>query len=702
MRGAWTFLTGSREDLWHLARVGFGVTKTLRPPAPPAPLVSTSRLALVDRIGRVRGFYAPDALQQLALDIDLLLDEPVPENVAVPPTIINPDWVDDRRQAQFESASEIGAFYKFLFEDRILESGITFQHRIVDDAGFTWKPVHYDHGNGVAAADVDGDGLLDLYFTNQIGPNALYRNLGDGTFQDITDGAGVGLADRVSVGASFGDVDNDGDPDLFVTSVRVGNVLFQNDGGGRFQDITAAAGLAHKGHSSGTVFFDYDRDGLLDMLVTNVGQYTSPEARLAVQDGTTGVDTTAYYFFDGFGDAFDGHLHPERFERSLLYHNTGDARFEEVGEALGLVDVGFSGDATTIDGNSDGWPDLYLLNMQGDDQYFENVNGTAFRKRSRELFPKTPWGAMGIRSFDFENDGDMDIYITDMHSDMSEHIAPDPEKQKSNMQWDDDYLLTGHAALFGNAFFRKDGPSRYAEVSDLIGAENYWPWGLSTGDVNADGFEDAFLTSSMNFPFRYSVNSLLLNDGGKRFADAEYLVGVEPRRDGLTAKPWFDLDCINRHRDHRICKEQAEAGHQPAHLQVWGALGSRSSVIFDLEGDGDLDIVTSEFNSEPMVLVSTLSEHRPVKFLQVTLKGTTSNRSGVGARVAVHSGSATYTKIQDGKSGYLSQSDMPLYFGLNMAESADRIEVVWPTGSRQVIEGPFASGQTVVVEESVP
>src|SRR5262249_3351412 len=157
---------------------------------------------------------------------------------------------------------------------------------------------------------VDGDGLPDVYFVNQLGKNALYKNLGNGTFKDITDAAGVGLGDRICVSAAFADIDNDGDQDLYVTSVRGGNVLFENDGHGHFKDITKQSGLGYVGHSSSAVFFDYDNDGLLDLFLVNVGKYT------------TEVKGRGGYYV-AYEDAFQGHLHPERSERSILYHNLG-------------------------------------------------------------------------------------------------------------------------------------------------------------------------------------------------------------------------------------------------------------------------------------------------------------------------------------------------------------------------------------------
>jgi hypothetical protein len=132
---------------------------------------------------------------------------------------------------------------------------------------------------------------------------------------------------------------------------------------------------------------------------------------------------------------------------------------------------------------------------------------------------------------------------------------------------------------------------------------------------------------------------------------------------------------------------------------AWGAIGSRSSVIFDLDNDGDLDIVTNDFNSEPLVLVSNLTDRKRIHFLKVNLKGTRSNRDGLGARVRVRAGSAVYTKVQDGQSGYLSQSLYPLYFGLGEARHVDKVEVLWPSGKQQVLPGPIPAGSELNVTE---
>jgi hypothetical protein len=585
-----------------------------------------------------------------------------------------------RKAAQLAAAKQITVFHGFRFTDRQPESGITFRHQGTDDSGIHYKAVHYDHGNGIAAADVDGDGLPDLYFVTQLGENQLWKNLGHGKLRNITAESGVGLKDQISVAASFADVDNDGHPDLFVTTVRKGNHLFLNDGKGHFKDVSKEAGLDYIGHSSGAVFFDYDKDGLVDLFLVNVGRYTSNE-----------VGRGGYYV--GLPDAFQGHQHPDRTETSILYRNLGNHRFKDVSKEVGLQDGSWSGDATVADFNEDGWPDLYVLNMQGDDHFYLNEQGKRFVDATEKYFPKTSWGAMGVKAFDYDNDGRPDIITTDMHSDMSKQVGVAEEKKKSDMQWSDADLQGGANNLFGNSLYHNLGGGKFEEVSDPMNVEDYWPWGLSTGDLNADGFQDVFITASMNFPFRYGINSLLLNDRGKIFRDSEFILGVEPRRGGKTHGKLIDLDCDGEDADNPLCK-----GHK-GKVTLMSALGTRSSVILDLDGDGDLDIVTNDFNSVPMVLVSDLAQKKPnLRYLQVRLQGTTSSRDGLGARVVVKAGGQTFTQWNDGKSGYLSQSDLPLYFGLGDAPKIDSVEVTWPTGKTQTVAAPKGRGQIVVVE----
>ena len=598
-----------------------------------------------------------------------------------------------RKEQQISAAKQFKAFYDFQFSDRISESKIRFETHVVDDAGKNLKPVHYDHGTGLAVADVDGDGLLDIYFVSQLGGNQLWRNLGNGRFENITATAGVGLEDRIGVTASFADIDNDGDPDLFVTTVKTGNVLFENLGNGRFKDITGESGLDYVGHSSGAVFFDFNNDGLLDLFLVNVGIYTGNEKG---RDG----------FYLALEDAFLAHTKPERAERSILYLNLGNRKFKDVSAEMKLMDYSWSGDATFTDLNQDNYPDLYVVNMQGDDHYYENVAGKYFVERTSRYFPKTPWGAMGIKFFDYNLDGLMDVFITDMHSDMTQaqtklgkqSMSLDFEKQKSEawctIEWTEAALQGSSNNIFGNAFYQNKGDGAFAEVSDLLGVETYWPWGVSVADLNADGYEDIFVTAGMGYPFRYGINSVLLNEFGQRFFDGEFLLGIEPRPGGRIDKDYFVLDCSREDKDHPLCR--GLSGKVP----VKGVLSSRSSAIFDLDNDGDLDIVTNEMNDRPQVLISNLTQKKAVHFLKIKLTGTASNRDGLGATVKVRAGGKTYTRFNDGKSGYLAQSSVPLYFGLGGATKVDSIEVRWPSGKKQVLTNYLPLNKLINIQET--
>jgi hypothetical protein len=610
-----------------------------------------------------------------------------------------PAWLAERGRQEVALAAQSSVPHDFKFTDQRQASGITFLNRVVDDASKTYKLVHYDHGNGVCAADVDGDGLPDLYFATQLGTNQLWRNQGNDRFANVTDQAGLAMPDAIAVTCSFADIDNDGDPDLFVTTVRHGNRLFENLGNGKFRDITKAAGVGYVGHSSGAVFFDYDGDGLLDLFVTNVGVYTSNKR------GPGG-------YFVGLNDAFMGHLHPERAEKSILYHNLGGNRFKDVSSEVGLVDKSWSGDATVLDINHDGFPDLYILDMQGGDHLWLNEGGKHFRDATAKYFPKTPWGSMGAKVFDFDGNGQLDIFVTSMHPDMWVNIPPGDwaaESRKADSSTVAAGMIPGGKSrfIFGNELFANRGQGRFDEVSDSLGVETYWPWGPTVDDFNADGWDDIFIAAGMNFPFRYGINSVLLNENGHHFLPSEFVLGVEPRPHGLT-QVWFTLDCNGEGAFNPLCTacsqpdSVASACHIDAshHLTMMGSLGTRSAVALDLDGDGDLDIVTNEFNGYPQVLVSNLAQRHHINFLKIRLRGTRSNREGLGAEVTVVlPDGRRILKPLDGKSGYLSQSDLPLYFGLANADHADRIEVRWPSGRHQTVPGPINAGRIIDVVE---
>jgi hypothetical protein len=269
-------------------------------------------------------------------------------------------------------------------------------HFLPNEQGETFKINLYDHGCGLAVADFDGDGHDDIYFCNQLGPNALYRNKGDGTFEDVAAAAGVALGDRVCVGATFADYDNDGRPDLYVTSTRGGNVLFHNEGGGRFKDVTEQAGLTHVGHSQTAVFFDYDNDSFLDLFVTNTAAWT-----------TDTYDPPSRHFL-GKGVFREFTNSPK--EHNRLYRNNGDGTFTDVTRKAGLRGLGWAGDAAAFDYDGDGWIDLYVTNMFGRNQLYRNDGNGQLAEISDKAGLETFW-PWGIATGDFDNDGHEDVFV---------------------------------------------------------------------------------------------------------------------------------------------------------------------------------------------------------------------------------------------------------------------------------------------------
>jgi enediyne biosynthesis protein E4 len=193
--------------------------------------------------------------------------------------------------------------------------------------------------------------------------------------------------------------------------------------------------------------------------------------------------------------------------------------------------------------------------------------------------------------------------------------------------------------------------------------------------VNADGYEDVLVTAGMGYPLRYAINSLLLNENGQRFVDSEWVLGVEPRP--RLEKEFFTLDCSGEDKKNPLC--QGKTGL----VTVMGSTSSRSAALIDLDDDGDLDIVLNEWSDHPRVLLSNLTEKKPIHYVKIKLSATVKvhlqieNQNPISKVVSSH--------YHDGKSGYLSQSSVPLYFGLSGAKQIDRIEVIWPSGKKQIL-----------------
>jgi enediyne biosynthesis protein E4 len=559
------------------------------------------------------------------------------------------------------------------FQECAVSSGLGFRmHFLPSEQGEKFKINLYDHGCGLAVADFDGDGHDDIYFTNQLGPNALYRNKGDGTFEDVTGKAHVAVGDRVCVGATFGDYDNDGYPDLFVTSTRGGNLLFHNERDGTFKDVTQQAGVNHVGHSQTAVFFDYNNDGKLDLFVIHTAQWT-----LANGDNNRG-----FYPGKTFADA-DFIKSP--IEHHILYRNNGDGTFTDVTAKSGLKGHGWSGDIALLDYNDDGNLDVVVTMMFGPSQLYRNNGDGTFTDVTKATLGATSYGGIGARAFDFNNDGKLDLFIADMHSDMwmgldtghtslelakagqkmkYKHAAgppadQNPKRGETDKRTADLFGYQTTDVVYGNTLFKNLGKGQFQEVSGPANMETFWPWGVATGDFNNDGYEDVFLPSGMGYPFYYWPNQLMMNDGAGHFGERARELGVEPPERGL------------------YLEEKIGGKDSPR--------SSRCAAVADFDGDGRLEIVTNNFNDQPYYFRNNLP---PKNWIAFRLRGTKSNRDAIGAVVKLHIGAEVMMRQLCPAGGYLSQSSKTLHFGLGDRLKIDKVEVKWPRGGITEIANP--------------
>jgi len=529
----------------------------------------------------------------------------------------------------------------FVLRDEAAALGVRFVHQrpTFDPKIANIEPHVAALGASISVADFDGDGWPDLYFTNSRfgAPNALYRNRGNGTFEDVAAGAGLADLNRpgegVSMGSVWGDIDNDGREDLLV--YRYGFLaLFRNVDGRRFEDITEASRLRRWVNSNGAIWFDYDRDGLLDLYVT---AYFRSDIDLWHLE-TTRIMHSSFEFATNGG-------------KNLLFRNVGGGKFEDVTDKMGVGSTRWTLAAASADFNEDGWADLYLANDYGPEELYLNERGRRFVLAKAGLESESKSG-MTASLGDAFNRGRLDVFVTN---------------------------ISERGYLFQNNNLRLNqmpDAGRFRNVADAQVADAGWGWGAQFGDLNNDGTNELFV-----------ANGFISADSSNSYWYAmSKIAGANARMfDDAATWPAFGNASLSGYEPSRVFLSRGLAGW----VDVASAVGvtdrydGRAVALADLSNRGAVDVIVANQNQPAVVY-----RNRPDTanhWIAFSLVGTRSNRSAIGAEVVVDASGLKQRRVVDGGMGFASQNDRRLHFGVGRREWVDRVVIHWPSGHEQVL-----------------
>jgi hypothetical protein len=563
-------------------------------------------------------------------------------------------------------------------------TGVRFANRLTDTNDlniFTYR--NYYNGGGVALGDLNGDGLPEILLTSNMAGNTLYLNEGQYRFRDITKAAGVQGKRSWATGATFADVNGDGLLDLYVcyagkvAGVRRANELYINKGLNakgepQFREEAAAYGIADEGFSTHASFFDYDRDGDLDLYVLN--NSSRPVSTLGLQN-TRNVR-----------DPFGG---------DRLYRNDG-GHFTDVSAKAGIYgsEFAFGLGVAVGDVNGDGWPDIYVSNdfFERDYLYINNRNGTFTEDLEREM-PSISYSSMGLDMADVNNDGLLDVFVTDM-------LPADEYRYKMTSAFESwDIYQTKVKNDFHHQFARNmlhlnNGNGTFSEIGQIAGvARTDWSWSALIADFDLDGYKDIHVTNGMardvtsqNYIAFLASNQTMRSamQSGKS-VDFERLINVMTS----TKLPNY---AFRNNGDLTFADQGSQWGLDTKGFSNGAAYG-------DLNGDGAIDLVVNNINEEAFVYRNNARTQSKNHYLQLKLVGDGTNRFAIGAKASVWRGGSSQFQELVPSRGFQSSVDYILTFGLGAGASVDSVSVVWPDG-RVTTRANVAADQRLVIGQA--
>jgi hypothetical protein len=555
---------------------------------------------------------------------------------------------------------------------------------------------NYLNGSGVAAADVDGDGWVDLYFANLDGPNKLYKNMGGMVFRDITEQAGVAHEEYNSTGVVFADVDGDSDPDLLVTSLTETNELYINDGKGKFS-LKNDSGLGSSRGSNTMALADIDSDGDLDLYITNYKLKTARDIysaeELATQNtirkqGDSVVVIPPFDQYYGIIEAEERSFRNEYGDRDELYLNDGYGFFKKVedhrnhfldreGNPKGISrDWGLT--ARFQDVNDDGLPDLFVANdFWTPDRFWINQGKGVFKQADEFVLSSMSLSSMGVDFSDINRDGYIDFFVTEMLS---------ADHQRRMRQLSEQMDLIDEVPQYNrNSLYLNRGDNTFAEISHYSNLEaTEWSWATNFLDVDLDGYEDLIITTGHAYDYQ----------------DMDTQLRLDQRR-GQAMRGGADLMQFPRlELQNKILRNNGDLTFSDRSSE-WGFTSEDISLgmaYADLDNDGDPDLAMNRLNQEALIYENQIGTAR----IAVKLEGTPPNTDGIGAKVELRGAGVTQDKEIVAGGTYTSGPQPLLFFAADEGKSNHKISVTWPDGTESTIDSVQANRIYVIEEKTIP